>query len=195
MALLDGALAKPVPPVRKLITERLLLRVPEPGDAQALVALLNDRRIAENTLRIPHPYALADARAFINSANTADGEIVFLITRKSIGVIGACGIVRLSFAGPELGYWIGVPFWGLGYATEAARALIEYAFGELGDEFLLAGARVSNPASRRVLKKCGFKWIGVALGRIRALRVSVPIDRYRLERRQWHRAWIDQKEI
>ena len=96
---------------------------------------------------------------------------------------------------PELGYWIGVPFWGLGYATEAARALIEYAFGELGDEFLLAGARVSNPASRRVLKKCGFKWIGVALGRIRALRVSVPIDRYRLERRQWHRAWIDQKEI
>jgi RimJ/RimL family protein N-acetyltransferase len=182
MALLDDALAQPVSSLPGLTTERLLLRAPQPADAQALLALLNDRRIAENTLRIPHPYAVADARTFINSANAGDGEIVFLITQKSVGVIGACGIARLTFAGPEVGYWIGVPFWGVGYATEAARALIEYAFEELGHEFLLAGARVSNAASRRVLEKCAFEWTGVALGRIRALGVSVPIDRYRLER-------------
>jgi RimJ/RimL family protein N-acetyltransferase len=150
------------------------------------VDLLNDRRIAQNTLRIPHPYQIADARAFIGSANTSEDEIVFLITRNSTpGVIGACGIARLTCAGPELGYWIGVPYWGLGYATEAARAVIDHTFRELGYEFLGAGARVTNPASRRVLEKCGFRWTGVALGRIRALGAAVPIDRFRLERSRW----------
>jgi RimJ/RimL family protein N-acetyltransferase len=165
-----------------LTTERLVLRPPTLADAPALVHLLDDRRIAQNTLRIPHPYMLADARAFITSTNKSGDELVFLITRKNaLGVIGACGIARLTHAGPELGYWIGVPFWGLGYAAEAARAVVDHAFDELGHEFLLAGARVSNPASRRVLEKCGFKWTGVALGRIRALAASVPIDRFRLD--------------
>jgi RimJ/RimL family protein N-acetyltransferase len=186
MALLDGAAPKIVQP-EGLITRRLLVRPPALADAPALVALLNDRRIAQNTLRIPHPYQIADARAFISSANTSEDEIVFLITRNSApGVIGACGIARLTFAGPELGYWIGVPFWGLGYATEAVCAVIDHAFRGLGNEFLGAGARVTNPASRRVLEKCGFRWTGVALGRIRALGASVPIDRFRLERGRWH---------
>ena len=165
-----------------LTTERLVLRPPALADAPALVHLLDDCRIAHNTLRIPYPYVLADARAFITSANKTGDELVFLITRKNApGAIGACGIARLTHAGPELGYWVGVPFWGLGYAAEAARAVVNHAFDELGHEFLLAGARVSNPASRRVLEKCGFKWTGVALGRIRALAASVPIDRFRLD--------------
>jgi len=181
VAVLDRAIAKSVLVDRSLTTERLLLRAPQPSDAEAIVALLKERRIAENTVRIPHPYSLADAQAFIASANRNQGETVFVITRKSVGVIGAGGIARLSIAGSELGYWIGSQFWGLGYATEAARAIIEHAFAELGHESLFAGARVSNPASRRVLEKCGFKWTGVALARIRALGISVPIDRYRLD--------------
>src|SRR5712671_2954018 len=87
-----------------------------------------------------------------------------------------------SREGAELGYWIGVPFWGCGYATEAARCLIDHAFGDLGYEVLSASARVSNPASRRVLEKCGFQWTGVGLCRIRAISSSVPVDRFRLER-------------
>ena len=86
---------------------------------------------------------------------------------------------------PEIGYWLGVPFWGNGYATEAARALIDHAFGDLGHEVLHAGARVSNPASRRVLEKCGFQWTGVGLYRIRAIHSSAPFDRFRLERGIW----------
>ncbi len=119
-------------------------------------------------------------------------------------VIGACGVdMRPPYAplspsptrggglgrgaaegrqGAELGYWIGVPFWGCGYATEAARRLIDHAFGGLGYEVLTASARVSNPASRRVLEKCGFQWTGVGLCRIRAIASSVPVDRFRLER-------------
>jgi RimJ/RimL family protein N-acetyltransferase len=168
-----------------LETERLVLRAPRLEDAKALATLANDRRIAENTLRIPHPYSLADAQAFITHANAGDDEAVFLISARSGAIVGACGLATLDGETPEIGYWLGVPFWGKGYATEAARALIDYAFGDLGLEALLGGARVSNPASRRVLEKCGFQWTGVGLYRIRALKSSAPIDRFRLDRRLW----------
>ena len=173
-----------------LETERLTLRAPQLEDATAIATLANDRRIAENMLRVPHPYALADARAFLSSADATDDEITFLITSRSPGlsrdtVIGACGIAKLDGKQPEIGYWLGVPFWGQGYATEAARAVIDHAFGDLGYDLLLGGARVSNPASRRVLEKCGFQWTGVGLYRIRAIKSSAPVDRFRLDRGLW----------
>ena len=92
---------------------------------------------------------------------------------------------------PEIGYWLGVPYWGQGYATEAVRALIDHAFGDLGHQALQAGARVSNPASRRVLEKCGFQWTGVVLTRIRAIASAAPADRFRLDRGLWAslRSW------
>jgi RimJ/RimL family protein N-acetyltransferase len=167
-----------------LETERLLLRPPRREDAKALAMLANDRRIAENTLRIPHPYGLADAERFIAGANADDDERVFLITRGA-AVLGSCGIAKLDSEQPEIGYWLGVPFWGNGYATEAARALIDHAFGDLSFDHLLGGARVSNPASRRVLEKCGFQWTGVGLYRIRAIASSAPVDRFRLDRGLW----------
>jgi RimJ/RimL family protein N-acetyltransferase len=160
------------------------LRAPRSEDAKAIATLVNDRRIAENTLRIPHPYGLADAESFIAAANTAGGEHTFLITRGA-DVLGACGIARRDGEEPEIGYWLGVAFWGRGYATEAARGVIDHAFGDLGCDCLAGGARVSNPASRRVLEKCGFQWTGVGLYRIRALASSAPVDRFRLDRRLW----------
>ena len=166
-----------------LQTGRLVLRAPRFEDAKRVAALVDDRHIAENTARIPHPYALADAEAWIGGANRTAGEATFLIERGG-EVIGACGF-DLREAGPEIGYWIGVPFWGNGYASEAAQAVIDHAFGEHRFDALLAGARVTNPASRRVLEKCGFQWTGVGLCRIRALGTSVPLDRFRLERAVW----------
>ena len=168
-----------------LATERLILRAPCFEDARTIAALANDRRIAENTLRIPHPYGLADAQSFITAANASDGEIVFLIATRGGTVIGGCGIARFGEESPEIGYWLGVPFWGQGYATEAARAVIDHAFDDLGYDAVAGGARVSNPASRRVLEKCGFQWTGVGLYRIRALASSAPVDRFRLDRRRW----------
>lgn len=169
-----------------LETERLVLRAPRLEDAKIVAALANDRRIAENTLRVPHPYGLADAQSFLTTANDSDDETVFLITvRQDAAVIGACGIARLDGETPEIGYWLGVPFWGKGYATEAAHALVDHAFGDLRYDVLHGGARVSNPASRRVLEKCGFQWTGVGLYRIRAIKSSAPVDRFRLDRRLW----------
>jgi RimJ/RimL family protein N-acetyltransferase len=167
-----------------LETERLTLRAPRFEDAKAIARLANDRRIAENTTRIPHPYRLADAEAFIAAVNQSEGELAFVITRDD-EPIGACGLAQIDGPAPDLGYWIGVPHWGNGYATEAARAVIDHAFSVLGIEALQAGARCTNPASRRVLEKCGFQWTGVGLYRIRALASSAPIDRFRLERGIW----------
>jgi RimJ/RimL family protein N-acetyltransferase len=168
-----------------LETARLVLRAPRFEDTKPLAALINDRRIAENTARIPHPYRLADAEAFIAAVNRKDGEVAFLITLADGTLIGGCGVGRLFGADPEIGYWLGVTYWGKGYATEAARAVIDYAFTGLDLPQLEAGARVSNPASRRVLEKCGFQWTGVILMRVRALNSAAPVDRFRLDRRLW----------
>ena len=178
-----------------LETERLILRAPCHEDAKAVMALVNDRRIAENTARIPYPYKLSDAEAFLASVNRDGGEMVFLITLANGTPIGACGMTPQERQAPELGYWLGVNYWGKGYATEALHALIDYAFGDLGHESLQAGARVTNPTSRRVLEKCGFQWTGVGLFRIRALSSSAPVDRFRLERGIWSslRSWGQMK--
>jgi RimJ/RimL family protein N-acetyltransferase len=76
-------------------------------------------------------------------------------------------------------------------------ALIDHAFGDLGHDALAAGARASNPASRRVLEKCGFQWTGVGLYRIRAINSSAPLDRFRLDRRLWAslKAWGRVKQV
>jgi RimJ/RimL family protein N-acetyltransferase len=166
-----------------LETERLVLRAPRLGDAKTVAALANDRHIAENTARIPHPYRLADAKDWIGAANKISDEQHYVVTLASGTLIGACGLETRE--GSSIGYWLGQPYWGKGYATEALHALIDHAFGDLDHEALQASARVTNPASRRVLEKCGFQWTGVGLCRVRAIHSSAPVDRFRLERGIW----------
>lgn len=179
-----------------LETKRLTLRMPRLEDAKKIAALANDRRIAENTARIPHPYKMSDAESFISGANKGATDAAFLITLRGGTVIGACGVTALD-GQAELGYWLGVKYWGKGYATEALHAVIDYAFTDLEHEALNAGARVTNPASRRVLEKCGFQWTGVGLYRIRAINSSAPIDRFRLERGIWSalKGWGRMKRV
>ncbi|HEY1475270.1 MAG TPA: GNAT family N-acetyltransferase [Pseudolabrys sp.] len=179
-----------------LETKRLCLRAPRLEDAKTVATLANDRRIAENTARIPHPYKMSDAESFIAGANKAGGETVFLIMLRDETIIGACGIAPLDPT-PELGFWLGVPYWGQGYATEALHAVIDYAFADFGHDALQAGARVTNPASRRVLEKCGFQWTGVGLYRINSIKSSAPIDRFRLERGIWSalKTWGRMKKV
>jgi RimJ/RimL family protein N-acetyltransferase len=166
-----------------LETARLKLRAPCREDAKAIAALANEFRVAVNTARIPYPYRLADAEEFIARANSREGQACFVVLRDA-RLIGVCGIDSRE-EGPELGYWLGVPFWGRGYATEAARAVVDYAFGDLGCETLRSGARVTNPASRRVLEKCAFQWTGVRLTRIRSINSAAPVDRFRVDRGLW----------
>ena len=189
-------LEKPSPALQEscrvvLETERLVLRRPTLADVKAIARLANDRRVAQNTARIPHPYAVSDAEDFVNFVGCQPQDTNFVITRDG-EVLGGVGI-DLKPAAPEIGYWLGVPFWGQGYATEAARAVIDYAFEEFGSTELRAGARVVNPASRRVLEKCGFQWTNVQLLRVVSLGCSVPVDRFKLDRGVWSslKSWRD----
>jgi RimJ/RimL family protein N-acetyltransferase len=166
-----------------LETARLVLRQPTLADVKAIAGIVGDKRVADNLRRVPHPYTLDDAVSFVTTvARTSD--TVFLIEREREAV-GLVGISWGSEAAPELGYCLGIGHGGKGYATEAARAAIDYAFEEFAIDQLLAGARVLNPASRHVLEKCGFQWTGVELHRSLALGSSTPVDRFKLERAVW----------
>jgi RimJ/RimL family protein N-acetyltransferase len=165
-----------------LETERLTLRRPMLADVKAITRLANDRRIAENT-RLPHPYSQDHAIEFVRGT-AKDRETVFLIENNHTP-IGMVGIERRQPDAPELGYWLGVEHWGQGFATEAARAVIDFTFEEFDVEQLMSGARVVNPSSRNILEKCGFQWIGVELHRFEALGSSSPVDRFRLSRGVW----------
>lgn len=90
-----------------LETERLVLRAPRLGDAKAVAVLANDRHIAENTARIPHPYRAADAEDFIATANLGS-EAVFMICLRTGVPIGACDFTQVDRHPPEIGYWLGV---------------------------------------------------------------------------------------
>jgi RimJ/RimL family protein N-acetyltransferase len=168
-----------------LETQRLTLRRPTLADVKAIATLANDRRVSENTRRLPHPYTARDAEEFIAASAACVQDMAFAIATREHTLIGMVGLAALDDGAYELGFWLGTPYWGHGYATEAARGAIDFAFETCDADTILAGARVSNPASRRVLEKCGFQWTGVELHRFRALGYATPVDRLRLPRRVW----------
>ncbi|MES2751293.1 MAG: GNAT family N-acetyltransferase [Pseudomonadota bacterium] len=166
-----------------LETDRLVLRQPTLADVKAIAHVVGDKRVSINLRRVPHPYTLDDAVSFVTTiADTID--TVFLIERERTAV-GLVGVSWENENAPEIGYCLGIDHWGKGFATEAARAVIDYAFEEFSINHLLSGARVLNPASRHVLEKCGFQWTGVELHRFIALGSSTPVDRFKLERGVW----------
>jgi len=179
----------PTPTLREaspcvLETERLMLRRPTLADVSAIARLANDRRIAENTRRLPHPYSQDHAIAFVRGTAEDNRAAVFLIENNFVP-IGVAGVNWHAPDAPELGYWLGVEHWGQGFGTEAARAVIDFTFEEFDIEQLMSGARVTNPSSRNILEKCGFQWSGVELHRFEALGSSTPVDRFRLSRSVW----------
>ena len=167
-----------------LETERLTLRRPTLADVKAIARLANDRRIAENTRRLPHPYSQDHAVEFVRAMADRGRNTVFLIENNH-SPVGMAGIDWHEQETPELGYWLGFEHWGQGFGTEAARAVIDLFFEEFDAEHLTSGARVANPASRNILEKCGFQWSGVELHRFAALGSSTPVDRFRLSRSVW----------
>ena len=179
----------PTPTLREasscvLETERLTLRRPTLADVRAIARLANDRRIAENTRRLPHPYSQDHAVAFVRAMANDKSETAFLIENNHTPV-GMVGVNWREPEAPELGYWLGVEYWGQGFATEAARAMIDFTFEEFDIEHLMSGTRVANPTSRNILEKCGFQWSGVELHRFEALGSSTPVDCFRLSRGVW----------
>ena len=141
-----------------LESERLILRPPRPCDIHSITAWLGDYDVARMTSRVPHPYNEGDAEAFL-----ALGEKHrFVIQRRDdLMFLGMIGLQAEN--GYEFGYWLGKPFWGHGYATEAAHRLVTYAFEALDLETVHAGWFYDNPASGHVLAKLGARHNGSAM--------------------------------
>lgn len=150
---------------QELRTARLLLRPLESGDAPALVRLAGTREVAATTLRIPHPYSEDDARSFLDATakDFKEGRaVVFAIclspTRDLCGCVGLH--ISAAHRHAELGYWVGVPFWGKGIATEAAFAAVAFGFSSLNLHRIYAHYFAGNDGSRRVLEKIGMRHEG-----------------------------------
>ena len=152
-------------------TPRLLLRPGWAEDAPALAHAIGEEAIVRNLARAPWPYSIDDARDFL--ALDGDGNLprllMFARTQGAPRLVGGCGLQRGRDGAVELGYWVARRHWGLGYATEAGRALLAMA-QPLGHRSLVASHFIDNPASGRVLRKLGFRPTGrttqcVSLGR------------------------------
>jgi ribosomal-protein-alanine N-acetyltransferase len=148
-----------------LQTKRLRLRPYTLADVTALVSLIGAREVAATTLRIPHPYTEAHAQDFIDRTHEdmSSGECLRLgiILRESDALCGGVGLMmEPEHRRAELGYWIGVPYWGHGYATEAAIAVVRNGFEVLGLHRIFASHFAKNTASARVLRKIGMRHEG-----------------------------------
>lgn len=150
-----------------LTSARLILRPFQPSDAPAVQAIAGAREIADTTLSIPHPYPDGAAAAWIGThqaAWQAGTAVTYAITPRDTGtLVGAIGLsVDAAHASAEVGYWVAVPHWNQGYCTEAARLLMDFAFGPLRLHRIQARHLTRNPASGRVMQKLGMRLEGVS---------------------------------
>jgi RimJ/RimL family protein N-acetyltransferase len=143
-------------------TDRLILRPPVAGDVAAITSLAGDYGIARMTTRMPHPYVEGDARQFLALVGRQDGarERTFVVERQGEGLIGAIGFHRTPIGPLELGYWIGRPYWGQGYATEAVAGALHWAAEDFGRKAISSGHFADNQPSANVLIKSGFLYTG-----------------------------------
>lgn len=155
-------------------TQRLLLRPGWKEDAPALVAAINDFSVVGKLARAPWPYSQEDAEAFLTAERRGPlpSFLMFARTHGAPRLVGGIGLSERD-GGVELGYWIARPYWGLGFATEAGRAVVDLADRGLRLPQLIAGHFADNPSSARVLEKLGFVAVGTVSSRECRARNSV----------------------
>ncbi len=159
-----------------------------PEHADAIQRLAADARIAATT-SIPHPYPEHGARDFIAQQledRAAGRAWAFAIVDEG-ELVGVCGVHGIApGATPEVGYWVGVPYWGRGYATFGLGRLLEFVFTHLGLERVGARVLEANPASARVLEKRGMRFVCLQPNEDAALHPpGVPVAWYALTREEW----------
>lgn len=159
-------------------TDRLLLRPGWIEDAPALSRAIGEEAVVRNLARAPWPYALGDAQAFLaREADTLLPDcLIYARTRGAPRLVGGAGLMRNDAGEVEFGYWIARAYWGLGFATEAGRAVMALADDSLRLKRVVAGHFLDNPASGHVLRKLGFVPTGQVTAReSRARACLVPM--------------------
>jgi len=167
----------------KILSDRLILRPFKLADATVVQRLAGDKIIADTTIRIPHPYRNGIAEQWIKCHKKEFKEkksVNFaIVKRKSNKLVGAIGLtLNKDNENAELGYWIGKPYWGNGYATEAAGMVLMYGFTELQLNRIHAHHFTRNLASKIVLEKIGMKREGCLRQHIRKWSVFEDIQMY-----------------
>jgi ribosomal-protein-alanine N-acetyltransferase len=173
-----------------LETRRLVLRPFTLLDAPAVKRLAGDRRVADTTLNIPHPYEDGMAEGWISGHQEAfergDSMTWAIVRRQDEALIGAISLrFEEAHDRAEMGYWVGVPYWNKGYCTEAARAVAGYAFGQRGLNRLRATHLARNPASGRVMQKLGMTYEGTLRQQVKKRGVYEDLVCYGLLRAEW----------
>jgi [ribosomal protein S5]-alanine N-acetyltransferase len=169
-----------------LETSRLRIRPYSDADIPELLPLIGTREVAATTLRIAHPYTKQDARDFFELAKEPDKLWLAITLRADGKQIGGIGMrIEPQHRHAELGYWLGVAYWGQGYATEAAREMLRYGFEELGLHRIFATHFKHNAASGRILKKIGMHYEGCQREHLLKWGEFVDSEMYGILRRDW----------
>lgn len=169
--------------IPRLDTERLILRPFKAEDAPRVQLLAGEKIIADMTENIPHPYLDAMAEEWIglheNWYKNRTAVVFAIVVRETGELIGAVSITQVSGQAGNLGYWIGLPYWGQGYCTEASMRILEFGFNHYALSRIDARHLAENPASGRVITKSGFQYVRDDVSAERA------VKHYRLEREEW----------
>jgi len=171
-----------------LSSERLVLRQPTNADVDAICMLANNWEVARWMGRLPFPYLRKDAVFFLEEV--VSREAVWIIqNRNSAEVLGVGGLNPHEASGQvELGYWLGETYWGNGFATEASRAILDYAFGPASLTEVISGCFAGNTRSAHVLKKLGFRTVGMSTRSCIAHAQELPHLDMALIREAWDEA-------
>lgn len=164
----------------RIETDRLILRPPRPDDAQAIYEGIADFEVVRMLSRVPWPYRLEDAQAYVAGVGKRDvsRDQPLVIEHREHGLIGGSGFHTPPGAlYPEIGYWLERRHWGQGYATEATAHALLWAHREWGKRVVGSGHFVGNEASSRVLIKCGFLYTGETVPRLSLARGDDAITR------------------
>lgn len=177
--------------VFRLETRRLWLRWPRSRDAAAHAAIAARREVAEMTARIPHPLPTGSSDQWVIETREANavGQSISLSAALATGKRELIGSVSARYTPQgriEIGYVFSPEHWGRGYATEAVQALVDAVFMLTREPAIEATTRVVNPASQRVLRKCGFSHEGSGLRDFPARGGLLPVEEFRLDRKVWH---------
>ena len=138
----------------KIETERLVLKKLVDADKERLVSLIGDFRVSKTLSNVPYPYTLDDADEWLKIVDNEEFNLNIFLNDD---LIGGVGLTPAEDDFYELGYWLGIEYWGQGYATESVMELLNYAKSNTSCEKFKANVFKENVASAKVLEKNGFK--------------------------------------
>jgi RimJ/RimL family protein N-acetyltransferase len=173
-----------------LETKRLILRPVHLDDAARIEELASEYELAKTTLHVPSPYPEGGGKDFVEVFSKKENLVLFaMVEKESDSLIGLINLnLTPAYDRGELGYWVGRPYWGRGFGTEAAQAVTEYGFDELKLNKVFAGAYSDNPGSWRIMEKLGMTHEGTWKQHAKRFGRYIDLTYYGLLREDYEKA-------